>query len=207
MPTGRFVTDDGMVVPAVSAETMREVDRFAIGEQAPNLFQMMENADSIRSRTRTSRGTLEAIADQGVEDQTRPEGHTRPAPTRGPLVDTKLLLGHRAQPIRFSEDHHQITAVVGEVPGSTDPAASVAAAPGQNRSRSLLPCPRPAWSPRPPGSSGWPTWESRRTSTPGRAFTCPNPFSALATAFACTDKRRNHDRGEMTGPLHSVGTS
>ena len=43
MPTGTFVTDDGMVVPAVSAETMREVDRFAIGEQAPNLFQMMEN--------------------------------------------------------------------------------------------------------------------------------------------------------------------
>ena len=44
MPTGRLVTDDGMAVPAVSAETTREVDRIAIGEQAPNLFQMMENA-------------------------------------------------------------------------------------------------------------------------------------------------------------------
>jgi len=44
MPTGRFVTDNGMAVPAVSAETTREADRIAIGEQAPNLFQMMENA-------------------------------------------------------------------------------------------------------------------------------------------------------------------
>lgn len=44
MPKGIFVTDDGVVVPAVTAETMRLVDRIAIEEHTPNLFQMMENA-------------------------------------------------------------------------------------------------------------------------------------------------------------------
>jgi len=39
-----FVTDGGILVPAVTAETMREVDRIAIEEHTPNLFQMMENA-------------------------------------------------------------------------------------------------------------------------------------------------------------------
>ncbi|RMG68019.1 MAG: NAD(P)H-hydrate epimerase [Calditrichaeota bacterium] len=39
-----FLTDTGIVVPAISAEQMREVDRIAMEETGPNLFQMMENA-------------------------------------------------------------------------------------------------------------------------------------------------------------------
>lgn len=39
-----FVTDEGVVVPAVTADQMREIDRIAIEETGPNLFQMMENA-------------------------------------------------------------------------------------------------------------------------------------------------------------------
>jgi len=38
------VTDEGVTVPAVTADQMREVDRIAIEETGPNLFQMMENA-------------------------------------------------------------------------------------------------------------------------------------------------------------------
>jgi NAD(P)H-hydrate epimerase len=40
----RFVTADGVEVPAVDAAQMREVDRIAMEETGPNLFQMMENA-------------------------------------------------------------------------------------------------------------------------------------------------------------------
>jgi NAD(P)H-hydrate epimerase len=40
----RYVTDSGMQVPAVAADGMREIDRSAIEETGPNLFQMMENA-------------------------------------------------------------------------------------------------------------------------------------------------------------------
>jgi NAD(P)H-hydrate epimerase len=39
-----FVTETGIVVPAITADQMREVDRVAIEEVGPNLFQMMENA-------------------------------------------------------------------------------------------------------------------------------------------------------------------
>lgn len=39
-----FVTDRGVPVPAVTTDEMREVDRIAIEETGPNLFQMMENA-------------------------------------------------------------------------------------------------------------------------------------------------------------------
>jgi NAD(P)H-hydrate epimerase len=39
-----FMTDDGLGVPAVTASQMREIDRVAIEETGPNLFQMMENA-------------------------------------------------------------------------------------------------------------------------------------------------------------------
>jgi YjeF-related protein N-terminus len=42
----RFGTDTGKEVPAVTAAQMREVDRIAIEETGPNLFQMMENAGS-----------------------------------------------------------------------------------------------------------------------------------------------------------------
>lgn len=39
-----FITEDGVAVPAITAEQMREIDRIAIKETGPNLFQMMENA-------------------------------------------------------------------------------------------------------------------------------------------------------------------
>ncbi len=39
-----FATADGQTVPAVTSDEMREVDRLAIGEHGPNLYQMMENA-------------------------------------------------------------------------------------------------------------------------------------------------------------------
>ena len=40
----RFFTDTGIEVPAVTAEQMRELDRMAMEDTGPNLFQMMENA-------------------------------------------------------------------------------------------------------------------------------------------------------------------
>jgi NAD(P)H-hydrate epimerase len=42
--TRTFVTDTGLLVPAITTEQMREVDRVAVEELGPNLFQMMENA-------------------------------------------------------------------------------------------------------------------------------------------------------------------
>jgi NAD(P)H-hydrate epimerase len=39
-----FITRDGLIVPAVTKEQMIEVDRIAVEETGPNLFQMMENA-------------------------------------------------------------------------------------------------------------------------------------------------------------------
>jgi NAD(P)H-hydrate epimerase len=39
-----FRTEDGHSVPAVTMDQMREIDRIAIEETGPNLFQMMENA-------------------------------------------------------------------------------------------------------------------------------------------------------------------
>ena len=39
-----FMTRDGVEVPAVTADQMKEVDRIAIEETGPNLYQMMENA-------------------------------------------------------------------------------------------------------------------------------------------------------------------
>jgi NAD(P)H-hydrate epimerase len=41
--TQYFQTDDGIGVPAVTAEQMREIDRIAMEETGPNLYQMMEN--------------------------------------------------------------------------------------------------------------------------------------------------------------------
>lgn len=40
----RFFTSTGKEVPAVTADEMRELDRIAIEETGPNLYQMMENA-------------------------------------------------------------------------------------------------------------------------------------------------------------------
>ena len=40
----RFLTQNGLEVPAVTADQMREIDRIAMDDTGPNLFQMMENA-------------------------------------------------------------------------------------------------------------------------------------------------------------------
>ncbi len=40
----RFYTETGIEVPSVTADQMREIDRIAMEETGPNLFQMMENA-------------------------------------------------------------------------------------------------------------------------------------------------------------------
>lgn len=42
--TPQFFTQTGLSVPAVTAEQMREVDRIAVKETGPNIYQMMENA-------------------------------------------------------------------------------------------------------------------------------------------------------------------
>ncbi len=39
-----FITESGIHVPAITARQMAEVDRIAMEETGPNLFQMMENA-------------------------------------------------------------------------------------------------------------------------------------------------------------------
>ena len=39
-----FITDSGIEVPSVTETQMREVDRIAVEETGPNLYQMMENA-------------------------------------------------------------------------------------------------------------------------------------------------------------------
>lgn len=44
MTASSFVTAGGVVLPAVTADEMREIDRIAIEETGPNLYQMMENA-------------------------------------------------------------------------------------------------------------------------------------------------------------------
>lgn len=44
MSVSSFVTPAGVAVPAVTTDGMREVDRLAIEEVGPNLYQMMENA-------------------------------------------------------------------------------------------------------------------------------------------------------------------
>ena len=40
-----FPTDTDTEVPALTSSQMREVDRIAMRETGPNLFQIMENAD------------------------------------------------------------------------------------------------------------------------------------------------------------------
>ncbi len=44
MSAASFTTADGEIAPAITTAQMREVDRVAIEETGPNLFQMMENA-------------------------------------------------------------------------------------------------------------------------------------------------------------------
>lgn len=39
-----FIKTNGEIVPAITAKQMKEIDRIAVEETGPNLFQMMENA-------------------------------------------------------------------------------------------------------------------------------------------------------------------
>ena len=44
MTVNAFRTPAGLMVPAITTDQMREVDRVAVKEVGPNLYQMMENA-------------------------------------------------------------------------------------------------------------------------------------------------------------------
>lgn len=60
MSVAQFVTSKGVVVPAIRGDEMREVDRIAISETGPNLYQMMENAGrSLANRAVGMMGSLE----------------------------------------------------------------------------------------------------------------------------------------------------
>ena len=49
-----FLTDTDTEGPALTTSQMREVDRIAMRERGPNLFQMMENAAEVWRRWRWS---------------------------------------------------------------------------------------------------------------------------------------------------------
>ena len=52
-----YLTESGLAVPSVTEAEMREVDRIAIEETGPNLYQMMENAGrSLASRVQLAAG-------------------------------------------------------------------------------------------------------------------------------------------------------
>ena len=59
-----YRTDGGILVPAVTTEQMREVDRIAMEETGPNLYQMMENAGRNLATL-----ALETLADERCESR------------------------------------------------------------------------------------------------------------------------------------------
>jgi NAD(P)H-hydrate epimerase len=59
-----FITDSGTQVPAITTDQMREIDRIAVEETGPNLYQMMENAG--RSLALTVLERLEGAAVERV---------------------------------------------------------------------------------------------------------------------------------------------
>ncbi len=61
--TAYFVTEEGVRVPGITTEQMREVDRIAMDETGPNLYQMMENAG--RSLAESALRTLDDTANDG----------------------------------------------------------------------------------------------------------------------------------------------
>jgi NAD(P)H-hydrate epimerase len=65
-----FVTEDGAVVPAVTAEQMREVDRIAVEEFGLGILQMMENAgrnlaENVLAMLGGARGEITVLAGSG----------------------------------------------------------------------------------------------------------------------------------------------
>jgi NAD(P)H-hydrate epimerase len=69
--TGGFYGPTGIAIPAVGEEQMREVDRIAIEETGPNLFQMMENAGrslaitALEMMVKSHRGPVVVLAGTG----------------------------------------------------------------------------------------------------------------------------------------------
>ena len=59
-----FRTDRGIFVPAITTEQMREIDRIAIEETGPNLYQMMENAGRNLATV-----ALEMVGDESLESR------------------------------------------------------------------------------------------------------------------------------------------
>jgi NAD(P)H-hydrate epimerase len=65
-----FRTEDGIVVPAVTAEQMREVDRIAVEEFGLGILQMMENAgrnlaENVMDMLNSARGEVTVLAGGG----------------------------------------------------------------------------------------------------------------------------------------------
>lgn len=63
-----FETDDGVRVPAVTAEEMREIDRMAVEEAGLGLLQMMENAGrnlAVTARETRTDGPVVVLAGSG----------------------------------------------------------------------------------------------------------------------------------------------
>jgi NAD(P)H-hydrate epimerase len=90
-----FQTDSGIIVPAVTTDQMREVDRIAMEETGPNLYQMMENAG--RTLAEVALGTLAAAPSEAVVVLAGPGGNggggicaARHLANRG--VDVRLCL-------------------------------------------------------------------------------------------------------------------
>src|SRR6516164_1289558 len=65
-----FPTDTDTEVPALTTSRMREVDRIAMRETGPNLFQIMENAD--RSLAEMA---LERLCETGKSESCCASGH------------------------------------------------------------------------------------------------------------------------------------
>lgn len=67
----QFLDEDNKIIPSVTTEQMKEIDRIAIEEAGPNLFQMMENAGrnlaslTIKSLCENKNNTIIVLAGKG----------------------------------------------------------------------------------------------------------------------------------------------
>ena len=103
-----FTTNEGLTVPAVSAEQMREVDRIAIADASPTLAQMMENA-----------GRNLALA--AIEHLGPGWGHVPIAVFAGPggnggggICAARHLANHGGDVILVLADHHAVSPAADE---------------------------------------------------------------------------------------------
>ncbi|WP_146072845.1 MULTISPECIES: DUF1684 domain-containing protein [unclassified Cryobacterium] len=84
-----FRTTTGLLVPAITTEQMREVDRVAINEVGPNLYQMMENAAGL-SGLRVTASAADGIVVDGelVDGDAVVTGMDSVSPSRLRFSDT-----------------------------------------------------------------------------------------------------------------------